>query len=103
MARRSSIGVCCNWGCGKSLVGSIVLATLVASCDWKYFNKPHSITIDTTHTATRPIANLPICQMLTSFVSWPGWGLWEYLVSSMFQNLLQVRGILRHEGALLQL
>src|SRR5450759_4736600 len=62
--------------------------------------------METTHTMTRPIANLPTAQTLMSVVSWPAWPAWGVsgcLVSSMFQNLLQVWGILRHQRALLQL
>src|ERR1035437_3859579 len=59
--------------------------------------------MQTTHTTTRPMANLPTAQTLTSVVSWPAWGVSGCLVSSMFQNLLQVWGIERHQRALLQL
>src|ERR1035437_8275483 len=62
--------------------------------------------METTHTTTRPMANLPIAQTLTSVVSWPPWPAWGVrgcLVSSMFQNLLQVRGIEGHQRTLLQL
>src|SRR5450759_5904067 len=103
MALRSRIGVFCNWGSGNSLAGSTVLATLVSSRDWKNFNSPNSSPIDTTHTMTSPMANLPTAQTLTSVVSCPEWGALGCLVSSMFQNLLQVRRILRHQRALLQL
>src|ERR1035441_1692781 len=56
--------------------------------------------METTHTMTRPMANLPTAQTLTSVVSCPIWGC---LLSSMFQYLLQARGIPRHQRALLQL
>src|ERR1039457_6428077 len=103
MALISRIGVFCNCGSGKSFTGSTVLATAVSSRDWKTFKSPNSSAMDTTHTMTRPMANLPTAQTLTSVVSCRIWGAWGCLVSSMFQNLLQVRGIQRHERALLQL
>src|ERR1035441_10530059 len=56
--------------------------------------------METTHTMTRPMANLPTAQTLTSVVSCPIWGC---LFSSMFQSLLQVRCVGRHQRALLQL
>src|ERR1017187_10094715 len=103
MALRSRIGVFCNCGSGKSLTGSTVSATLVSWRDWKNFSSPNSSTMETTHTITRPMANLPTAQTFTSVVSCPIRGAWGCLVSSMFQNLLQVRGIRRHQRALLQL
>src|ERR1039457_2121803 len=102
MALISRIGVFCNCGSGKSLTGSTVLATAVSSRDWKNFKSPNSSTMDTTHTMTRPMANLPTAQTLTSVVSCPIRGLWGCLVSSMFQSLLQVRCVWRHQWALLQ-
>src|ERR1035441_1176418 len=86
MALRSRIGVFCNCGSGKSFTGSTVLATAVSSRDWKNFKSPNSSTMDTTHTMTRPMANLPTAQTLTSVVSCPIWGLRGCLVSSMFRS-----------------
>src|ERR1035438_10104957 len=102
MALRSIIGVFCNCGSGKSLTGSTVLATLVSSRDWKNFSSPNSSAMETTHTITRPMANLPTAQTLTSVVSCPIRGLCGCLVSSMFQNLLQVRRIARHQEEVLE-
>src|ERR1035441_6195223 len=73
---------------------------LVSSRDWKNFNNPNSSPMETTHTMTRPMANLPTAQTLTSVVSCPIWGC---LFSSMLQSLLQVRRVWRHQRALLQL
>src|ERR1035441_3932425 len=100
MAFRSGIGVFCNCGCGNILVGSTVWATLVSSRDWKNFNNPNSSAMETTQTTTKPMANLPTAQTLTSVGSCPIWGC---LFSSMFQDLLQVRCVWRHQRALLQL
>src|ERR1035441_2224443 len=73
---------------------------LVSSRDWKNFNNPNSSPMETTHTMTRPIANLPTAQTLTSVVSCPIWGC---LFSSMLQSLLPARCVWRHQRALLPL
>src|ERR1700712_3405344 len=98
------IGVFCNCGFGKVFTGSTVGAVVVSSRDWKNFKSPNSITIEITHKMTRPIANLPTAHTLTSPVSCPGpgFGGCGCLVSSMFQNLLQVRCVRGHERAFFQ-
>src|SRR5260370_39425329 len=45
-------GVFCNWGCGNSLVGSTVVAMLVACSDLKYLNRPHRSASEITHITT---------------------------------------------------
>src|ERR1017187_6390263 len=94
------------WAVGKFAIGLVIVCVVSIVLLFgllKFFQSPNSSTMDTTHTMTRPMANLPTAQTLTSVVSCPIWGLRGCLVSSMFQNLLQVRGIRRHQRALLQL
>src|ERR1017187_4580981 len=103
MALISRIGVFCNCGSGKSFTGSTVLATAVSSRDWKNFKSPNSSTMDTTHTMTRPMANLPTAQTLTSVVSCPIWGLRGCLASSILNTPVRVRSFGGLQRALLKL
>src|SRR6476646_5662369 len=103
MALRSSTGVCCNWGCGNSFVGWIVVATLLSSRAWKYIISPKTSANERVVTIISAMANLPTAHTLMSVVSWRSRGLRGCLVSSMFQNLLEVRGVPGHQRTLLQL
>src|SRR3954447_3646824 len=64
---------------------------------------PNTSPREMTVTIIRAMANLPTAHTLMSVVSWRIRGFRGCLISSMFQNLLEVRGIPGHQRTLLQL
>ena len=81
------------------------VATLaVFAATGRYFNSPNSSATETTHDDDQTdgeLADRPDVDIGGLVAGCGEFG--ECLVSSMFQYLLQVRGVLRHQRALLQL